>query len=80
MAKSWADGSKWVAIGDSLHLTLSTMSSGWVLRLVHAPANWESTYAGVARYLTEVVAVDAFAWHPPQVAVRVRRERCPPPA
>jgi hypothetical protein len=77
MSKWWALGSKWVAVGDTLRVTLSTRTSGWALWLVQAPAGGDSVYVGAARYLTDVVVKDT-AWHASEVAIRVRREHCPP--
>lgn len=78
MSEWWAIGSRWVAVGDTLRVTLSTRPSGWVLRLVRDAAGDDSNFIGVARYLSDVVVRDTSAFRAPQVIVQVHRERCAP--
>ncbi|MEP6831861.1 MAG: hypothetical protein ABJB74_00645 [Gemmatimonas sp.] len=76
----WARGSHWELARDTLHVTLSTRTSGWALHLRRSPAAGDSVYVGVAHYLSDVVVKDTTAWKPPRVLVRVRRETCANPA
>lgn len=80
MHRWWAMGSRWASTGGTLQVTLSTRTSGWALQLVRASGGDDIVYVGTARYLTDVVVADTAAWKPPQLAVRVRREPCAPPA
>jgi hypothetical protein len=72
----WARGSTWNSAGDTLHVTLSTMTSGWLPRVERGSGGGEGTYVGTARYLTDAIVQDTLAWKPPQVAVRIWREAC----
>lgn len=80
MGQSWEVGSTWASSGDTLHVTLSTATSGWALQLLRAPSGGDRLYVGTARYLTDVVVADTSGWTPPQYSVRVTREPCAPPA
>jgi hypothetical protein len=81
MREWWDRDSRWGVSGDTLNVRLSTTTSGWKLRLVPTPGDGDSVYAGEARYLTDVVVKNtgAASWRPPQVPIRVTRERCAPP-
>ena len=72
----WARFSNWELARDTLHVTLSTGTSGWALQLQRSPSGGDSAFVGVARYLSDVVVKDTTAWKPLRVPIRVRREVC----
>lgn len=71
----WALGSSWSVASDTLNVRLSTVTSGWHLRLIASHASDETIYQGDALYLTDVIVK---GWEPPRVKVVVRRELCAP--
>jgi hypothetical protein len=78
----WQTASRWESASDTLHVALTTGTSGWDLRLVRDVEGRGVAYVGEAQYLTDVVVVGegAGAWRPLSVPIRVHRESCPPPA
>lgn len=79
--RMWAAGSAWTLRADTLEVRLSTGLSGWVLLLEAHSDDRDTTFAGMARYITDVVVRDTSVWNTGalRIPVRVTRETCAAP-